>query len=661
MRSVSLFCLCMIHATALLAQQEEFNTALELAEQNYLVDNDSLLFYAEKAIKLGVENEYPRTSEAYNHKAFALFYQARYHEGIEIVRTGLAWVAAHNQENTPIEADLYNRQGGNYILLGFYELGLEQLLKARSIYRELGDQDKLITILNNIGVVWLKLNDYNNALATYTELESYAPTDPNILVPLNYNFANIYHDIGQYEKALGYAEESLNVLPDGDQRASQIYYMLGNIQAALGDLETANQSYLTSIELYTEQSNELNTVQPKLGLARLFIQQGDLDAALAQATESLQIALRGESLPDRVEALGVLSTIAEEQGNLELALSYYKSYTEFSDSLKSISVNQEIANLIAENEYEHERHELLIAQQEEQLQASSQLTRQRIVIGAAFLLILLVLTLLIFQRRTAIERKKNNELLIRKNQIIEEKAQKLDESNSVKNRLFSIIAHDLRNPLSSLQGVIELLEMKAASKKDLDRILPYVANKFENTSILLTNLLEWSMSQMEGYQIVPESFDLGKLAREKFGIIEAKAREKELRVYLSPEPIMVFADKSMMGIVVLNMLSNCVKFTGHQGTIRLESSKKEGNMLISISDSGTGIPEERLPRILDDGFYSTEGTGGEKGTGLGLTICKEFVQKNNGSIWIESEKGKGTTVSFTLPLAEYGVHELSMN
>jgi signal transduction histidine kinase len=152
-------------------------------------------------------------------------------------------------------------------------------------------------------------------------------------------------------------------------------------------------------------------------------------------------------------------------------------------------------------------------------------------------------------------------LLIKKNQIIEEKARKLDEANSIKNRLFSIIAHDLRNPLSSLQGVIQLIEINATSKEELDEILPQLTNKFENTSILLGNLLEWSISQMEGYKVLLENFDISKLINDRFEILQTRTTNKELAVLLPSDPVFVSADKNMIGIVILNLLSNAVKFT----------------------------------------------------------------------------------------------------
>ena len=633
------------------AQQKIFNSILENAEKNYLVNNDSLLFFAQKAIDIGIKMGYPETSEAYSLKAVALFYQAKYDEGITTTRKGLNWVDKYGQPKSTIEGKLYYRLAANYIMKGLYEIGLEQLLIAEDIF-EINNEDELLFMsMNGLGVVWLKLQEYDNALLIYQDMLKFENQDTILVVPVFYNLAQINYELSNLEDAFNYIQKCLSIIPDSDQRLSQVYYMLGNIQAGLKKTDEAIDAFEASIKLYEKQNNELNSVQPKLGLANLLLNLGKLDQAKKQTYESLTIAQKYNSLPDRADVMEVLSNIAEKQNEPIAALSYHKTFVKLSDSLSNVTVNQKIANQIAQHEYEKQKQTLMYAQQEQQLTMQGQILRQKIINTGSIIIILLILSISFIQRNKAKERSQANQLLVKKNKIIEEKARKLDEANSIKNRLFSIIAHDLRAPLSSLQGVIQLIEINAASKKDLDIILPQLVNSFENTSILLGNLLEWSISQMDGYHVVFKNFDLTELVNSRFEILRSRTEEKELSVMLPSKPKIVHADKNMIGIVILNLFSNAVKFTSLGGMINVSTTDITDKVVVEFTDTGKGIPQDKVPYILNNQFQSTHGTSGEKGTGLGLIVCKEFIQKNNGNIWIDSTKGIGTTVSFSLPNA----------
>lgn len=256
--------------------------------------------------------------------------------------------------------------------------------------------------------------------------------DPILVVPLYYNLAQINFELQKFDDAFNYIQECLSIIPETDGLLSQVYYMLGNIQSGLGNIDEAMIAFESSMDLYKEQNNELNSVQPKLGLARLLINEGNLERAMSVTNESLEIALRYESLPDHTEVMGVLSIISEEQGNLESALRNYKIFHQLSDSLYNATINQEVANKIAEHDYENEKQEILFSQQEQRLRAEAQILRQRIVIIGSIVIIILVFSILIIQRNKAKERLIANEMLIRKNEIIEVEARKLDEANSIK-------------------------------------------------------------------------------------------------------------------------------------------------------------------------------------------------------------------------------------
>ncbi|MEX2364953.1 MAG: HAMP domain-containing sensor histidine kinase, partial [Balneolaceae bacterium] len=293
-------------------------------------------------------------------------------------------------------------------------------------------------------------------------------------------------------------------------------------------------------------------------------------------------------------------------------------------------------------------------QQTKNLETTQQLTNRNFLLIIAFSLLIITVVIAFFLYKNSLVRKKANTLLQEKNVEIEQQAAKLQEMNEIKTHLFSIISHDLRGPLSSLYGFITLNEMDALSKDQIQRLLPELSEKFNSTSNLLNNLLNWAKSQLEGYKVIPEKFELKEIAKQTLKLLSHKVENKNLYVTIDLDDVVhVYADKNMMELVLLNLLSNAIKFTPNKGAIHLTASEKENSVKLCIQDSGVGISEKKLQMLFNKtNFYSTEGTNDEKGTGLGLILCKDFVRQNKGIFSAESEVDKGSKFCFTLPKAE---------
>lgn len=238
-------------------------------------------------------------------------------------------------------------------------------------------------------------------------------------------------------------------------------------------------------------------------------------------------------------------------------------------------------------------------------------------------------------------------------EALRESEAKLIELNGQKDKLFSIIAHDLLNPFSSILGFSELL-MDRINEKDYNEIDEYakiIKQSSQQTLDLLMNLLEWSRTQIGRVWFTPENFDLVDLIVENKMLFDVIAGQKAITINkVSPHEIAVFADKPMISTVLRNLISNAIKFTREGGEINISAEKRAKDILVSVSDNGIGIARERLEKLFHiDESNSTFGTNNEKGTGLGLVLCKEFVENHGGKIGIESEEGKGSTFYVTLP------------
>ncbi|MBL1212573.1 MAG: PAS domain S-box protein [Ignavibacteriae bacterium] len=233
-------------------------------------------------------------------------------------------------------------------------------------------------------------------------------------------------------------------------------------------------------------------------------------------------------------------------------------------------------------------------------------------------------------------------------------SEELEELNANKDKFFSVIAHDLRSPFISLLGYTEILN------EDIDELSPDETKLFasnihessQNLFSLLENLLEWSRIQSGKIKFSPVNINLQKLVVETIGLFSENAQRKNIFLNLVDSPLTeVFADLNMIESVLRNLVSNAIKFTNEGGTIKILYTEENGFCKISIEDNGCGIPEESIDKIFSIGDHiSTNGTNDEKGTGLGLILCKEFVQKNGGTIWVESKVDVGSKFIFTIPL-----------
>jgi len=252
-----------------------------------------------------------------------------------------------------------------------------------------------------------------------------------------------------------------------------------------------------------------------------------------------------------------------------------------------------------------------------------------------------------------------NKLLEKRQKFIRNQAEKLIQTNdklktlnATKDKFFSIIAHDLKNPFNSILGFCEIILMKYDSMKEEKKkqLIQVVYDSAQNVFELLENLLQWSRSQTDTISFQPEEFIVNDIIQSNIVLTRNLVEEKNLKIeYNLQKEIKVYADKNMIKTVVRNLITNAIKFT-EEGGIFIEVAENKSQTEISIRDTGVGIDAGKLNSLFDiGGMQSTQGTRGESGTGLGLILCKEFIQKNNGNIFVRSEIGKGSTFEFTLP------------
>ena len=236
---------------------------------------------------------------------------------------------------------------------------------------------------------------------------------------------------------------------------------------------------------------------------------------------------------------------------------------------------------------------------------------------------------------------------------LKESEAKLIESNNTKNKIFNIIAHDLRSPFNAILGFSNLLleNYTRYDEKEKKKYIKVVNNSANQAYNLLDNLLNWARTQIGKLVFNPKNQSLDKIFKEVTKLNKNNAKIKNIKLsYSLSEDINIYADYDMMEIILRNLISNAIKFTHKNGEVTINTEQDKHNVIISVSDTGVGIDQEKLQKIFNiSEKTSTAGTENEKGTGLGLILCKEFVEKHGGKIWVESEIEKGSKFIFSIP------------
>ncbi|RYY71993.1 MAG: HAMP domain-containing histidine kinase [Chitinophagaceae bacterium] len=235
--------------------------------------------------------------------------------------------------------------------------------------------------------------------------------------------------------------------------------------------------------------------------------------------------------------------------------------------------------------------------------------------------------------------------------LLEKQTGELTALNEIKDKLFSIIAHDLRTPIYSLRNLFRNVEKYDLPGDEIKLLLPDIVKDLTYTTSLMENLLQWAKSQMAGASVNAELIDVEHMIEEVKQLLRLQAESK--KVYLGSKVesgVYIFADKDMMNLVLRNLVSNAIKFTPENGEINIGAKQTTDAIQLFVEDTGTGIPEESISKLFGDDFYTTKGTHNESGTGLGLKLCKDFINKNGGKIKVHSTVGSGSTFVCSLPI-----------
>lgn len=560
------------------------------------------------------------------------------------------------------EAEICRFIGLTYRHYFLFSESLSWYFKALNLSTQINDFVGIGFCYDNLGVVRFNQKQFDDALNYFKRAKDQFEK-VNHQEGLSYAYNHICWVLvekKEYSSALDYIQEALFIRRKIKASPEQICNTLGDmaiVQVALKKYSAAKISINEGIQLARKLNKPINVSEQQLTLASLYLNNNQLDEAIAIAQSSYQIARKTNYRLQRMKCASALAKIYEKQQKYDLAYPYLIEQYALKDSLFNEEINNKTANLEAKYQFDLKERQLLEFQKRQELENKRNLDRERFLSSLliAALLFVGVLAFFIYQKRK--QDKFINEELVQKNaeisrqnQEIQEQTAQLAENNHFKDRLFSIISHDLRSPVVGLVGSLELVNEGLLSETEFRNMLPDLAHNINSIQSLLDNLLAWARTQMKGIAILPEAFHIRELLDEKISMFKKQIEAKELNIFNNIEAdLQVLADKNMIDLVARNLLSNAIKFSVPGGTITMTSSRQKGYSQICIADNGIGISADNLNRLFDAQTVSTKGTAGEMGTGLGLLLSKEFIEQNGGKTWGESVIGEGSKFCFTIP------------
>jgi signal transduction histidine kinase len=504
--------------------------------------------------------------------------------------------------------------------LGQFEIALQHLKLSQKISETIQDIEGGPYSLDEIGDVKLRMGENDSALyylaSSLSEGKKIMAEDPNTtlkeLQPKTFSkIAKAYLNKKEYDKVFAY--------------------------------------YDSTYKIHELTGNKFGIAEVELGRGTAYLMQEKYDDAMKFTERAVTLAQEINARILEITCYTQLSILWEKKGDYKKSLEYFKQFKVLDDSLFSNEIQQKLLRDQIRFETSTRDDQIAVLTRMEENQ-KTELRKQEFIRNVLVVIVALTGILLVSVYRGGQRRKQINALLLQHQEEMEKRSKELEQLNQVKEKFFSIISHDLRSPINALAGLMDLLDKDAIEPHELPGAIKELRIRFNHTRSLMNTLLDWTVLQMDKLNLQPTNVSLGRLANESTELVSS-IQNKQIKINNHiPESAIAYADANTISLVIRNLITNAIKFTNDGGEINLSVEAKGSEWVISVQDNGVGMSDDAMARLFNKiSPYSSRGTANEKGAGLGLILCKEFVEKNGGRIWAESEVNKGSTFRFTVP------------
>lgn len=561
-------------------------------------------------------------------------------------------------------ADIYNLLGNIYSDISSYEEALSYFLKALEIYEKQDDKSGISMLYNNLGIIYQKLKENDKALDYYKKslsMDEASGYKEGQASALN-NIGTAYDEQGNKEKALDYYNKALEINKELNLKKGIATALnnIGLIYLDLGNFEKSYANLVESADISREIKDQYSLSNNYNNLANLFLQQDNSNEAQKYLNMASELANKVNAREFLVESYDLYSQLYKKQGNYKKALEYYKLYSDLNDSIYETANTNKLAEMKVKFDTDYLEAENELLKKDNQIHLL-ELERQKNIKNYWIGFSILILALAVLGFNQVRLKKKTNVLLESKNDLLREANTKLTESenelkeiNVTKDKFFSIIAHDLKNPFQSLLGFSETLynNFNELESEDVIEYSRLIYESSQNLFNLLGNLLQWSKSQLGSITISPQKINLYESLDDILSLNKVIAERKNITIKNNvDDSTEIIVDKHVISTVLRNLINNALKFTNQGGEISISSKIENDHIKVSVKDNGKGISEENIAKLFKiSEEFSTKGTDNESGTGLGLILCKELITQSKGNISVDSKLGEGSNFTITLPL-----------
>lgn len=535
------------------------------------------------------------------------------------------------------------------------ELSMSHFQKALALYKEINDPKNISDNYNRIGTLYSQANKYSQALFCFNTAYKINSKIGNLTQAGSdlSGIGGVFYKQANYSKAMEYFVTAEKKYLEAYNEFGSAYVNLdiGKTYTKKGDFPAAFEHYNKALEIFVRIKNdyyiafsylEIGKSCLSLALESKQAKAKYLPLAIQNLNKAFELFTKLTALDKLNECNEELSKAYRELGKTKIALDYYKKYTTIKDSVTNFENDIKLNKLKAQKEIELRNKQIEIQNLTINNESKKLYLLMTFTIAAAILLILFLLLYL--------SKRKTNKLLRYKNEEI-------SNINKEKDKFYSIIAHDLRSPFIGFLGLTDLLanNIDELDKEEIQFAAFNMRNSAKNLSTLLDNLLEWSRMERGLISFSPEEINLDEIVQECIALLIENTSKKSISIQTKIDPkATIYADRHILHTVVRNILSNSVKFTPRKGEIVIKLLPDPDNTIVSIADNGIGMDETMVENLFKmDVNTNRFGTENEPSTGLGLMLCKEFIERHNGKIWVESQVDKGTTFYFSFPKKQF--------